>query len=341
MPLDVAKVVVGQLSRSEGFILDPMSGSGTTAAAAQALGRKVVAFDSDPLATVLATARCCPAPPDPLNKAVRDVAAQAQYGLKDIDLENCRSDLASPSEVEFLDRWFPFEVQRQLFALIRPIRTEYTGRLQNSLLALFSSMIITKQGGVTYGLDVSRSRAHFCADKCPAMPLLEWSRRAPAFIRHAENMHALAARASCVIAQGDARALPLADGKAELILTSPPYLDAIDYMRAHRFALIWFGYPMADLREVRGRAIGSERGLYDNALTGRLEDLVTSSSAESRRKAILRRFVYDLMVALRESRRCMRPGGIAIYVVGPSLLSRQRYDGGDVLSVIARQVLSV
>jgi hypothetical protein len=196
-------------------------------------------------------------------------------------------------------------------------------------------MIITKQGGVTLGLDVARSRAHYCAEKRSAVPLDDWTRRAPAFVRHSAAQKGLP-HANCVIARGDARALPLADGAADLILTSPPYLNAIDYMRAHRFTLVWLGYPLDVLRDARGGAIGTERGLFETGLPEPLEAMLSESSADRRRKPMLRRFLADMLSSLRESRRCLKPSGLAVYVVGPSILSRGRNDGGDVLAELAR-----
>ena len=53
--------------------------------------------------------------------------------------------------------------------------------------------------------------------------------------------------------------LPLADGSVDLIVTSPPYANAIDYMRAHKFSLVWLGQPIANLSHLRGKYIGAER----------------------------------------------------------------------------------
>ena len=136
--------------------------------------------------------------------------------------------------------------------------------------------------------------------------------------------------------RADARRLPLADATADLILTSPPYLDAIDYMRASRFTLVWLGHTLATLREIRGDAIGTERGLASDGLPESIERLLLESPAQPRRQPVLRRYLVDMLAALRESRRCTKPGGLAIYVVGPSLLTRRRYDGGDVLAELAR-----
>ena len=44
---------------------------------------------------------------------------------------------------------------------------------------------------------------------------------------------------------GNAQSLPLQDASVDLIVTSPPYAaNAIDYMRAHKFSLVWMGYPI-------------------------------------------------------------------------------------------------
>ena len=39
---------------------------------------------------------------------------------------------------------------------------------------------------------------------------------------------------------------------------SPPYLTAIDYLRGHRLALVWFGSGILDQRSVRAGSIGAE-----------------------------------------------------------------------------------
>ncbi|MGC9522680.1 MAG: hypothetical protein ACP5HG_12470, partial [Anaerolineae bacterium] len=44
------------------------------------------------------------------------------------------------------------------------------------------------------------------------------------------------------VAYGNAQSLPLEDEVVDLIVTSPPYpAYAIDYMRAHKFSLVWLG----------------------------------------------------------------------------------------------------
>ena len=59
--------------------------------------------------------------------------------------------------------------------------------------------------------------------------------------------------------RGDARRLGrIKSSSVDCIVTSPPYLNAIDYMRGHRLSLIWFGYSIWQLRKIRSRSVGAE-----------------------------------------------------------------------------------
>ncbi|MEI2740567.1 MAG: hypothetical protein V9F01_17470 [Chitinophagaceae bacterium] len=59
---------------------------------------------------------------------------------------------------------------------------------------------------------------------------------------------------------GDARNLKEVDDKSvSAIITSPPYLNALDYMRGHKLSLVWLGYRIDDLGEVRSNSIGVEK----------------------------------------------------------------------------------
>lgn len=334
MPLEVARAVIEGMSREGAMVLDPMIGSGTTSVAARVLHRPSIGFDIDPLAVILAAARCRPPPAPVFEDTAARVGECAEDGL-------CRLDVSpslSTHEAAFLNRWFPRDGQLRLSALVNAILAESDVCVRATLIALFSSMIVTKQGGVTFALDVSRTRAHYSADKTPADPFVEWKRRARAFHRYADQSLLDSVPTDCLLARADARALPLPRATADLVLTSPPYLHAIDYMRASRFSLVWLGYTLSVLRDIRRETIGSERAINDGSLPKHLEEELTDSPTPARRKPMLRRYLRDLLTALQETRRCTKPGGIAVYVVGPSILSRRRYDGGDVLAQLARSV---
>ena len=81
---------------------------------------------------------------------------------------------------------------------------------------------------------------------------------------YVERLHADGADAPdvCVVA-GEARNLALADGEIDLVFTSPPYCSALDYTRAHLFAVAWMsdilGISVEEYRLLGRNYVGSER----------------------------------------------------------------------------------
>ena len=141
------------------------------------------------------------------------------------------------------------------------------------------------------------------------------------------------------VRMGDARAIPAEDASVDLILTSPPYINAIDYLRTHKFSLLWMGHRLEALRELRGTMIGTERGLWTmDGLPTDLERRLGRMIEKPRRRAIARRYLSDLQRVLREIERVLTPDGAAILVMGPTILSSTRTDAERVLAELGSNV---
>ena len=128
------------------------------------------------------------------------------------------------------------------------------------------------------------------------------------------------------VSLGDARALKLPRGSVDYILTSPPYLNQIDYMRGHRLSLVWFGYSMAQLRAIRSATIGAERASDEVVQVG-IEAIARTigggAELSARHQSMIRRYAGDLRSLLLESARVLSPNGRAVFVVGNSCLKDQ------------------
>ena len=122
----------------------------------------------------------------------------------------------------------------------------------------------------------------------------------------------------------DAQHLALRDDTIQLIVTSPPYAsNAIDYMRAHKFSLVWFGYAIGDLGAKRRDYIGAEaiRGITFEALPHRVEEVILEVERRDAKKAqVLRRYYSEMTRTLCEMYRVLCTGRAAIMVVGTSLM---------------------
>jgi len=322
------------LSSPGATVLDPMVGSGTTMVAARLSGRRGIGIDRDPLAVLIARATIQTISNEQVAGLPGRILQRARKGIRQIHLLQARARLPREDQ-QFLRYWFPPASQKQLFALASAIDSEPQGPQRDLAWAVFSSLIIAKSAGASFALDISRSRPHKRPDKDFVLPFDGWGRRFKSAVARHPFLDNLPTGEATIV-EGDARALALKDETVDLVLTSPPYLNAIDYLRAHKFSLVWMGRDLQGLRQLRGTMMGTERGLWSPdglpaSFERRLEEAVTTS----RRRAILRRYLSDMHKLLAEAKRVLRPGGLAVLVVGPSIVETDEADAVAVVRGLA------
>ena len=306
------------------IVLDPMMGSGTTVVEALLEGRQGIGFDLDPLALQLSRVKTMPLNLDASRGAGHEVLSAAHALLSNGESIDQELDRKFDDRTrDFVDYWFLPTTQRELMALVLAIRSVTDPSIRRFLELTFSSTIVTKSGGVSRARDLAHSRPHRVETKVPKNALEQFS------LRLRKNLISISQLETngCVALPlaGDARAMPLADGTVDLIVTSPPYANAIDYMRAHKFSLVWLGKPIADLSELRAEYIGSERVGNSLALNVALPDhpekiIQQLAGCDTKKAAILRKYFIEMKVVLAETHRVLRNDSVAIFVVGTSMM---------------------
>ena len=334
MPLEVAQAAIMAISKPGDMVLDPMTGSGVVPRAALTLGRQAIGTDVDPLAIMQARALCTSCDPAAVVEAARMVMVEAREVLTGGWTEGLWSTL-NDEDRKFVDYWFERDHADELFALALCLDTVSPPSLKPVIGTLLSSLIISKGSGASRAMDLSRSRPHRVASKVPRSPFAQWERKTKDFARFYETVTNVG-RADLSV--GDARELDLDDDSVDAIVTSPPYVNAIDYMRISKFTLIFLGKELRDLRAIRAGAVGTEVGMASGVLPTAFDALVDDHVTDAKRRPMMRRYLYDLRASLAESARVLKPGGHAIYVMGPSILSRRDYDAAKVLNEVAASV---
>jgi adenine-specific DNA methylase len=123
---------------------------------------------------------------------------------------------------------------------------------------------------------------------------------------------------------GDAQRLPVGDAEVDLIVTSPPYaVNAIDYMRANKFSLVWLGYTLDELVQTRKDCIGGENtaAFAFEELPDHTAKLVREiSTLDAKRGRALHRYYSEMTRILREMHRVLKPDRTAIVVVASSAI---------------------
>ncbi len=323
-------------------VLDPMAGSGTTPAAAQKLRHNAIAFDSDPLAVRIARAWCSRVDEFEFLQAAVQVLDSAKQREGDHSAK-CNCPFESDDETRlFAEFWFDAEARKQLAALSGEIRRFEPQELRALLWCAFSRMIVTKEKGVSLAMDVSHSRPHRVYERAPIQPFAFWPRAVATVTQNKfSRSNGGNPLPQAKVSEGDARKLPLPAMSVDIVITSPPYLNAIDYLRGHRLSLIWMGHSIAELRRLRSDSVGSEAG-KDFSNTAEYDrsrcafELLGNHSRFARREArMITRYILDLDAAIGEVARVLKPNGRAIYVVGDCNLRGNFVENSQLLRSLA------
>lgn len=310
-----------------GLVLDPMTGSGTVLRQATDLGHRAVGFDMDPLAVLMT--RVWTTVVD--DRLVDDLAERVTRRIAAVQPNDVKlpwmDDDAETSD--FVDYWFAEpqkgDLRRIAFVLDELGRETVD---QGELVAIdllriaLSRLIITKDKGASLARDVSHSRPHKVADEndFDVRPMFARSIKAVQ-----KRLGEAPPRGGADIGLGDARDLSsLADRSIDAVLTSPPYLNAIDYMRGHRLSLIWLGHRLGDLRKIRSSSIGAERApdsLEDAAVISELRAAMGAiDELPNKYQSMINRYVQDIRRMICEIARVLKDGARATFVMGNSCL---------------------
>lgn len=307
-------------------VLDPMTGSGTVLRQALALGHQAIGFDMDPLAVLMSRVWTSPVDPDVVRAELDEVVAEA----REVDLRCEPMEWQDAETAEFVRYWFADAQRRTLsrlavvFARRRRARLGPARRAAVDLLQIaLSRTIVTKEQCASLARDTSHSRPHRVADDNDYDVWTGFTRSANAVLARLAD-HALTQAATVQL--GDARRIALPAHSVDCILSSPPYLNAIDYMRGHRLSLVWLGYSLLQLRAIRGHTIGAERAgeHADEDTVARIARAMCDvEELAPRHEAMVGRYAADLFGMMSETARVLAPSGRAVFVVGNSCLREQ------------------
>ena len=353
-PPQLPRKIITELTSPNDVILDPMVGSGTTILEASLLGRRGIGFDIDPLALLISQVKVRRFDKYQLDWIGNEIIKCASTLVKQ-EMENLASELENrwdSKTKEFVDYWFAPETQIELLALINEIQKITDDAIKSFLTLVFSSVIITKSGGVSYSFDLAHTRPHRAKvvisqhgemllghdlkeQSSPRIKLLTKKLRSPIteFEKKLEiNLRGLLEPTifdeiyPC-IKHGDAQDLPLDCESIDLIITSPPYAsNAIDYMRAHKFSLVWLNFEIEELTQKRKECIGGESlaGIDFKDLPRKTQEVVLLISQKDKRKGrVLHRYYSEITRVLQEMFRVLKSDKAAIVVVGNSVWDGQ------------------
>lgn len=322
-------IAIDHLSATTGedsmVVLDPMCGSGTVLAAATSRGHSARGFDVDPLAVLMSSVATQPVDTDTVVAEAERVLAAARSST----VETPRWD--DPETIKFAEYWFGANQRTQLNRLSRVLDEVDDTGVRQALQVALSRIIVTKSPKASLAADTSHSRPHRVTTDSNYDVHQGFTGSVVSLTKLLDQREITG---EAIVQRGDARALDLLDNSVDLIITSPPYLNAIDYLRGHKMSLIWLGHSIPELRKIRSDSIGAERALDGEALK-QVNEMVSmiKGSADALEKlplATITRYAHDLTLFAGELYRVCKAGAEVVTVIGNSTL-RGNYIQNDAL----------
>jgi len=336
----VPRFAILKYSRPGDIVLDPFCGSGTTAIEAMLQGRNALSIDIDPFARLLIkvkTTRYSAEDIAFLDGVVENIRAAS---------ENAPSTPYALPDLQNIDKWFTYEAQCNLSFLKHCINTMAADnhKVRDFLLVAFAA-IIRKASNAD---DVSPKP--YVSTKYPKTPenalmlffkVLEMYRSAIIDFSETVSGHNCT---SVILPSNDARTI----GNEEFVnlaVTSPPYINAYDYVRSLRFEDVWLGLASeSTLRENRKSYVGSEVSTALNEthifaqqsvqLTEIIEEI---AKVDVRRSKIVSAYFEDMARNMISVRDALKSGGRYVIVVGDSVIRNQPIPTAKILTDIAVQ----
>ena len=303
-------------------VLDPMAGSGTTVVVSRLLGHRALGFDTDPLALLIAKAWSENVDRAAIVKIAPRILARAIDKSRTIPFRDAYPPGADEETRAFVRYWFDRVNRRQLTALAYEISRVRDKNQRAFFWCAFSRLIITKSMGASLAMDVSHSRPHKAYDVAPVRPFNKFLQSVEAVLRGTPFVDDLE-HPRAVVCKGDARHLPIRSGTVDYVITSPPYLNAIDYLRGHKFSLVWMGHRVGKIRKLRSTNVGAELSAHADRqefVAQAVAEMGSVQLLEPRVKGMLVRYVVDMNKVLAEISRVLKKGGEAVLVVGDSTI---------------------
>jgi site-specific DNA-methyltransferase (cytosine-N4-specific) len=296
----IPKKLMEEMLPNGGRVLDPFCGSGTTLVEAKLLGNPSAGVDINPLFILISKVKTTPIADEELDsleqwaKGLTELAASLYYDRLD--------GRESGTIVEFqerpeLERWFTVTARKELAFLKNQISKLRSRKLKNFCEVCLSSILVrvSLQDSDTRYARIERKLKPLQTVQLFQKKLDDMINRMKEF---SEKAAAVDVKLLCQDTRSLARSTQLGLESFDLVVTSPPYVNAYDYHKYHRQRMNWLDI---DASRVRRLEIGGH-------------DRYTRKNADSTT------YFSDLAESFSGVRRLMRPGARCCVVIGDGIV---------------------
>lgn len=333
----VPRFAIENYSALGDVVLDPFCGSGTTAIEAMLMGRNAVSIDIDPFSRLLINVKTHQYSVDELAQIQKIISL-----VKDNDRGKIE-DYVLP-QMSNIDKWFCEESQLGLAFIKRTIDENSTDSDPvRGFLYVVMAAIIRKSSNAEEVSPKPYISSRF--PKTPSDPVLLFLKTSEEYTKAITEYSAVVAQYNCssrLLESEDARVID-AGANVDLAVTSPPYINAYDYVRCLKFEDLWLGLiDERTLRTKKKKYVGTEAksSFYENhdfASKSRIlsEILPAISEIDEKRAGIVATYFEDMGINIKAVHGALKPGGRYVIVAGDSTIRKVAVPTIKILTEIA------
>ena len=318
----IPQFCIREFSKPHDVILDPFCGSGTTLVEALLLKRNAYGLDINPLAQLISKVKTIPLDLQQLSKECRSL---------DQFLSTNPASLNSTEEIPSfpnLTYWFAPNTLQELVKLQRYIFNIPDPAIQNLFRLILASII--RDISLADNDQLHPARTKFARQNKP-VNLSTYESFRKALIPRLSSMESFSqfdfSDVSVQIIGEDATKINCPQ-KVDLAVTSPPYVNALDYVRIHKLEAFWTGLLSPEqISPLQRKFIGTDRiyrESYQNSphfSNDELNSLISQIAIfDKKRAGIVAMYFVRMFENLREVYRLLRPKGYYCIVIGANTI---------------------
>ncbi|MCK4664864.1 MAG: hypothetical protein KAT68_18480 [Bacteroidales bacterium] len=314
-------------------VLDCFAGSGTTLVESVLMGRNALGVDFDKLSQLLCITKT--------KHLKKNEIEYIKRNVKNLFNNSIESSIKLP-DIHNIDHWFSQSNIRYLSILKYNIDREKNNSVRNFLLVTFAS-IIKKVSNAD-----EQSPKPYVSSKYKKK---EYSVK-ELFIKSVLNylkvfeLNDYKNLGTAKIISEDARDINNSqyENKVDLAVTSPPYINAFDYVRSLRLENVWLDfYGDEFITEIKKKQIGTESissTEYKKALSKmgiqKLDKILNIIyKIDKKRAHVVFKYFMDMQENMRSVRKLLKSDAHYIIVVGDSIIRKIEVPTHEILIEIA------
>jgi hypothetical protein len=328
------------MNNESGLVFDPFSGSGTTLLEAKILGFDSIGTEIDPVAKKIITVKT----ENYTKEDLFDIDKNYQEIVRLLLKENKKIVAFRPS-INNLEHWFT-EENLEILGKLKSLIDDIKNKKSKSFLELVFLSIIKAVSQA----DDSSPKPYVSKKIVKTAPnaLEKFKSTFEKYREKLEEYTKLNLSNAVKIADGDA--LYTTDNfKADIAITSPPYINAFDYPRTLRLENLWMEtHTEGTILDSKSKYVGTEKFKISQEKEKSFEILEESSilkdkfykikEIDEKRALVVKKFFDDMKQNLYNVQKHLKKGAVYVIVIGNSTIRKESIESWKILKDIAENM---